>query len=141
MTLLTYELGEKMTFIRGRLDHLAEIILIKNIDWKNWTYVIFLAVLRIQIQGAKYHPKLKKQTKNSFYPLDPNLSYWKKRDYKNSWFLNGSSSFSIKIRQKIRKFCFVKKIQYIFKEMTWIRIHFLPVLNQGSGSASKLNGF
>jgi len=71
----------------------------------------------------------------------------KKKIIKISSFLNGSSSFRIKISKKKNK---TKNLKIIFllkksahlKEMTrfWIRIHFFPSADPGSGSASKLNG-
>ena len=49
-----------------------------------------------------------------------------------------------KIRQKISKFCFVKKNSVNFEEISWIwiriRIHFFFSADPGSGSASKLIG-
>jgi len=54
---------------------------------------------RIRIPGVKYQRKTEK--KNIFIPKS--LNSCKKCDYKNSSFLNGSSSFRIKISGKIGK--------------------------------------
>ena len=68
---------------------------------------------RIHGSGSKGENIYKKLQKK-IYSQTPNLNFKKKRDNKISWFLNSSSSFSIKIsekRTKNWKFCFIKKIQ------------------------------
>ena len=64
-----------------------------------------------------------KNCKKTFLLLKPKSELLKKREIiKASSFLNGSSSFRIELREKIKqKF----KIFFFFNsEMTWIRIHF-----------------
>ena len=63
---------------------------------------------RIQIQGAKYHPKTAKKNVDC---QTPNLNYWKREIIKFSWFLNGSSSISIQISEQN------KKIKIMLKKM------------------------
>ena len=75
---------------------------------------------RIRIKGVKYQ--------NFFTPKTKIRTFEKKRDYKISSFLNGSSSFRIKICEKNKtknlKIYFFLKNSVNLKEMTWIRIHF-----------------
>jgi len=67
---------------------------------------------RILIQGVKYQPKTSKKT---FLLLKLNSKLLKKEIIKISSFLNGSSSFRIRISEKNQtknlKKIFVKKIQ------------------------------
>ena len=97
-----------------------------KIFWLRLFGYVFLSVLRIRIhkifafwirirenmriQGSGSKGQIinqKLQKKNQIWTIEKNM--------KISWFLNGSSSFSIKISEKIWKFCFVKKIQKIKK--------------------------
>ena len=74
--------------------------------------------------------KGKKTEEKKFTPKPQILTNEKREIIKISWFLNGLSSFRIKISEKNKtnlwKFCFVKKISK-FIEMTWIQIHFFPM--------------
>jgi len=55
--------------------------------------------IRIRIQGIKYQPKT---AKKSFLLQNPKSELLKKKIIKISSFLNGSSSFRIKISEKIK---------------------------------------
>ena len=67
--------------------------------------------MRIHESGSKGQNINQKLQENNF-TLKTQIWTIEKRDIRKiSWFLNGSSSFGIKIRQQIWKFCFVKKIQ------------------------------
>ena len=105
--------------------------------WIRNRWIRKILASRIRIHGAKYQPKTVK--KNQIWSIE------KRKIIKISWFLNGSSSFSVKIsekvRQKIRKFCFVKRIVNL-EELAWIRLHFFSNVDpwSGSGSAAKLIG-
>ena len=59
---------------------------------------ILASWIRILIQGIKYQPKIEK--KNFFTPKTQIWTFEKKRDIKNVSFLNGSSSFRIKISER-----------------------------------------
>ena len=97
---------------------------------------------RIRIQEVKYQPKT---TKNYFFTPETQIwAFEKKRDYKNvSFFLNGSSSFRIKISEKIyNKF----ENYFLLKNFSksWRNDQdpdpFFFNADPGSGSASNLNG-
>ena len=84
--------------------------------------------MRIHESGSKGQNINQKLPKKNLLSK-PKSELFKKKIIKMSWFLNGSSSFSIKKAEKKRqiwKFCFVKKNSVNFKAITWIwiRIHF-----------------
>ena len=98
--------------------------------------------MRIRIQGVKYQPKTEKKT--FFLLLKPKSELLKKREIiKISSFLNGSSSFRIKISEKIKQ-----KFDFLLKKFSKdLRIDLDPDPffssadpGSGSGSASELNG-
>ena len=70
--------------------------------------------------------KISTKTAKKNITLKTQIWTYEKKTIQISWFLNGTSSFSIKIRQRIWKFCFVKD-SVNFKEITWIRIHFFRI--------------
>ena len=73
-----------------------------------WIRKILASWIRIRIQGVKYQTKTAK--KNFFTPKTQIWKFEKREIIKMSWFLNGSSSFMIKISEKKIENYFVKKI-------------------------------
>ena len=94
----------------------------------------------IRIQGLKNQPKT---AKKNFFTHKLIRTFEKRVIIKLSSFLNGSSSFRIKIseKNKTKNFKLSKKINLVnLKEMTWIRIRTIfSSADPGSGPASKLN--
>ena len=86
---------------------------IRNILAPSWIRVQIHKNMQIHGFGSKGQNNNQKLKKKNVYSQTPNLNYCKKRDYKNFMIFEWSSSFSIKISEKIRqqigKFCVVKK--------------------------------
>ena len=85
-------------------------------------------------KGQNINQKLQQKT---FYPKNPNLNYWKNRDYKNfrisEWFINFSIKISEKKKKIIWQFCFesgsifsngIQNPNPFFPVRSRIRIHF-----------------
>ena len=121
----------------------------------------FLSVLRIRIRWIRkilaswiqifknirihgFRSNIEQKLKKIVSSQNQNVNFWKKRDFKISWFLNGSSSFSIKISETNKTQNL--KILLLLEKFSKLSDPFFSNADSGSGNgsasrpASKLNG-